>query len=247
LPLLKKIENRKWRQKEMGVCSVEGCNQPLKGRIYCGRHYKQYYDYGKILDINRNQNDPNNITIINGVAWMELYDNYGEICAETTFDEIFIPEISAYKWRYMQKVGYVAKWFDENKIRKEMYLHRAIMYLSGFEISEFQVDHIDRNKLNNVLNNLRLSTPLQNAHNRKKLNTNTSGYIGVWNVEDNWYSAIITNHEREYLGRFNTKEEAAKAYNYAATIQRGEFAVLNEIIILNENGGKLESEHQISL
>ena len=58
---------------------------------------------------------------------------------------------------------------------------------------------------------------------------NTSGYRGVSRRGRRWLSRIIYNRQHFSLGCFNTKEEAALAYNEKAKELFGEFAVLNKI------------------
>lgn len=93
------------------------------------------------------------------------------------------------------------------------------------------VDHIDRDRINNVVENLRWSTSKENMCNRKIGTNNTSGYKGVCfdKSSNNWRASIRVDGRLKYLGRYSTPEEAAKIYNsYAREIQ-GEFAVLNVI------------------
>jgi hypothetical protein len=74
------------------------------------------------------------------------------------------------------------------------------------------VDHIDSNKENNSLNNLRVIT---NRENSSKERTIKSGLpVGVcWDKYRNKYiSQIRINNKRIHLGRFNTPEEASNAY-----------------------------------
>ena len=93
------------------------------------------------------------------------------------------------------------------------------------------VDHKDRNPLNNQKENLRPATKAQNARNFKLPVHNTSGYKGVcFSKHACLYEAKIqVNRRTVYLGRFSTKQEAALAYNEAATKYHGEFACLNVI------------------
>jgi len=95
------------------------------------------------------------------------------------------------------------------------------------------VDHINRNKLDNRKCNLRMVTKSQSQQNKDKYRNNTSGYKGVYFDKNNsvrpWSSCITSNSKYIYLGRFFTKEEAAKAYNVAAKKYHGEFAVYNKI------------------
>ena len=113
-----------------------------------------------------------------------------------------------------------------------MYLHGAIIQLSGQEVPDgYEIDHKDRNPLNCLDDNLRICTPNQNAQNRKKQSNNTSGQKGVrWHKRDKkWNVSITTINGCEFLGNFDTKEDAARAYNIAALKYFGEFAVLNVI------------------
>ncbi len=77
------------------------------------------------------------------------------------------------------------------------------------------IDHIDRNKLNNDLSNLRFCTYSENSRNRDKFKNKSSKYIGVhYNKEKRKYKAcIIINYKSIFLGYFNTEEMAADAYN----------------------------------
>jgi hypothetical protein len=91
------------------------------------------------------------------------------------------------------------------------------------------VDHKDRNGLNNQRENLRLCTNTQNQWNSKTPITNTSGYKGVcWHSDTKKYMASISiNGKRIYLGYYDNPIDAAKAYDKAAILYRGEYARTN--------------------
>lgn len=93
------------------------------------------------------------------------------------------------------------------------------------------VDHKDRNKLNNQRLNLRLCTNQQNLWNCGLRSTNTSGLKGVSYKKKSgkWFASLRVpeagGHKR--IGTFNSKEEAARAYDKCVIDLRGDFAVLN--------------------
>lgn len=69
-----------------------------------------------------------------------------------------------------------------------------------------QIDHIDRNKLNNKIKNLRSVTQQENNFNR----SNVKGY--TWNkIAKKWQAYIMLNKKYIYLGVYNTIEEAILA------------------------------------
>ena len=88
------------------------------------------------------------------------------------------------------------------------------------------VDHIDMNKSNDSINNLRLATRSQNMSNRTKQINNTTGYKGVCfdKARNKYYARIKANDKELFLGRFETAEEAHNAYFKAAKELHGEFA-----------------------
>ncbi len=113
--------------------------------------------------------------------------------------------------------------------KKTITLHRFLLNLTD---SKIKVDHIDGDGLNNQKSNLRIATTQQNNFNRKGESSNISGYKGVVfrSKQKRWLAQIRVNKQYFYLGTYDSKEDAAKAYNKAAIKYHGEFARLNEII-----------------
>lgn len=101
------------------------------------------------------------------------------------------------------------------------------------------IDHKSRDRLDNRKQNLRPATKSQNGGNMKtrSLGTKTSGglktsrYKGVHldKCRGGWRVSGILNRKEHYLGRFDSEEEAARAYNQWATVAFGEFAALNNV------------------
>lgn len=95
------------------------------------------------------------------------------------------------------------------------------------------VDHINRNKLDNRRENLRVCSMYESNRNRGKIlfkrkQSIVSEYKGVWWDKNKWRCAITVNNEKIYIGRFKTEKEAAIAYNKAASFYFGEYACLNQ-------------------
>jgi hypothetical protein len=89
--------------------------------------------------------------------------------------------------------------------------HRIIFLWHHGYLPDY-IDHIDRDRSNNRIENLREVTNKENVQNRNISKKNTSGVTGVYfdKCENMWRACISIEGKRTYIGRFKTLEEATK-------------------------------------
>jgi hypothetical protein len=87
------------------------------------------------------------------------------------------------------------------------------------------VDHIDNNRLNNSIFNLRFATHKENSQNKQIGKNNTSGYKGVsfTKSKNKWRAYIGIDGKLKHLGYFDTIEEAIKVRQLKANEIQGLF------------------------
>lgn len=117
---------------------------------------------------------------------------------------------------------------------KRWYAHRiAWMLHYGTEPSGY-IDHINRDRSDNRISNLRLCTHSENMCNGPRRSNNTSGVKGVSKESHRYYRAkpwrafISVGRKRINIGRFATKDEAAAAVTNARHRYHGEFAMFDD-------------------
>jgi len=129
----------------------------------------------------------------------------------------------------VQKTGgleYVQGHLRGDKIRKTVYLHRILMS----PLPNEQVDHVNRNGLDNRRVNLRSCSASENLRNRIKRRSSASLFKGVDYVkrDKRWRTRVSTG--AELITRYSDTEiEAAKIYNTLAAKHHKQFARLNII------------------
>ena len=91
------------------------------------------------------------------------------------------------------------------------------------------VDHIDGNRQNNCLENLRFATRAENSRNKSKSANTTSVYYGVClhKASNKWNAQIQIEGRRTNLGFFTDEKEAAAVFNKAAAEFYKEFRKIN--------------------
>lgn len=122
-------------------------------------------------------------------------------------------------WRH--KAGYIAIRVDGHE-----YLgHRLAWAMHHGSISEdTQIDHINGDRSDNRICNLRAASHAENCWNSKARKHNKSGIKGVRKRGTKWHVRIRHNHKVYWLGSYNTPEEAKQAHDAAAIKFFGEFA-----------------------
>jgi hypothetical protein len=98
------------------------------------------------------------------------------------------------------------------KTRKYM-AHRVVWAMHNGAWPDGEIDHINHNRQDNRIQNLRVVSRLENCHNLSKRHDNTTGVTGVyWDKNhEKWYAQIRLGSKTKHLGRYHDKSEAIAA------------------------------------
>lgn len=198
------------------------------GMELCGRHYQQIAKHGEVSE--RTIFDPNPIIKYETYAEIVMFDKHQNENARTKINLEDIGLVKKYKW-HLKGNGYpVAHPVEDNCQKCEIRLNRLIM---GVELAptEVYVDHKDRNKLNNLRENLRICNNSQNQMNKKIPENNKLGYkgVGFHEASGKWRARIFKEGKEYYLGIFENKKDAIRARLKAEKELFGEFAYNKEL------------------
>jgi hypothetical protein len=108
--------------------------------------------------------------------------------------------------------------------RKNYRVHRVVFLMHHGYAPPF-IDHINGDKADNRIENLRAANKRENAWNQVVRCSNTSGYKGVsLNRKLNkWCAYLSIDGKRKHLGVFESKDDAAEAVRVAREKHHGEF------------------------
>lgn len=223
----------KWQRKKI-FCSLECSRKASKGRIikgkiqrickYCGKEFEVYPSQIKqgegiycskgcqTLDKKGKPNialrKENKIIKCKDYAYIEIEKK--NKLYKVLIDTADIEKVKLYYW-YIEmshknkRYNVVTNGRLVNGVRQRYTLSRFIMGYNG----KLQIDHINRNTLDNRKCNLRVVSPFENSQNKECPN----GYSGVFFDKNGnkWRAVIRKNNITQYLGSYKTKEEAINA------------------------------------
>ncbi|EQC4020314.1 TPA: HNH endonuclease signature motif containing protein [Enterobacter hormaechei] len=142
---------------------------------------------------------------------------------EFTSDRIFKSWNSTYSGK---KCGSLTNKYLTIRIKNSLfYCHRLAWAIHFGEWPENDIDHINMDKTDNRISNLRMTSRGQNMSNMAATRANTSGFIGVYwaKRECKWVAGITINYKFQHLGYFDDPIKAAHAYNEACINANGEY------------------------
>jgi hypothetical protein len=145
------------------------------------------------------------------------------------------PDTGLFRWklncRGKVKVGSVAgtsngKGYIAIRVNGEKFVAHRLAWALYYnqDPGAIEIDHIDKNKSNNKIINLRLASHKRNGANSGPRKNNKLGVKGVQYENGKFRAGIEKNGKQYYLGCYDTIEEASNVYWAVAEELYGEFA-----------------------
>jgi hypothetical protein len=201
-------------ERVMKLCAAPGCDRKHAAHGYCNMHRQRMLREGHL----------------------ELKSSQVKELNQQTLQQLlhYQADTGIFTWKVKIKgcvnPGDIAGCIDKQGYRvirifnKNRKAHRlAWLYVYGEQPK--LLDHIDRNRSNNAISNLRIATQRENTINRSSLSNNASGFTGVlWHAKAKKWEAMVTvKGQRIYLGLFTDPFEAAQAREQYCQKNLGEF------------------------
>lgn len=154
--------------------------------------------------------------------YLDFIDTYYRYCPITGIVESNSKMNGYRKIGNLDSDGYLRTTVKDNKVLK---LHHICWYLYYGEWPYCQIDHKDRDRTNNRINNLQLSMP----HNQlKNISTQSEYGTGISKKSNGYEVSVRFNGERYYIGLFPTVERA-KIERFYAQEKYGQYEMFSRI------------------
>lgn len=144
---------------------------------------------------------------------------------------VFIRKSSSLKYAAGSVIGTEGKdgYLQGNVLGIKFQLHRLAWFYHYESHPSGCIDHIDGNKQNNRIENLRIADKSQNGANRGPQKNNKSGFKGVYwdNRSQRWVACVKKNKKTIFVKYFKSKLEAAQAYDAEHVAAYGDYAKPN--------------------
>jgi hypothetical protein len=143
------------------------------------------------------------------IKQIPLRNKQKDIIDYTLVSAVHFDELNKFKWN-KTSYGYVQGTINKKKWFMHRYIKNIIM---GIDLTRHNIiDHINNNRLDNTINNLRVVSSAENSRNRTKQKNTKSKYIGVTFDKKRWVVKMIVNETPLYAS-YVEEEHAAHQYN----------------------------------
>lgn len=138
----------------------------------------------------------------------------------------FYRKIKTSNFAKLGKVGHINNHgYEIISVCGRQYLAHRLAWFYVYGVMPSMIDHIDGDRANNKIENLRVCDCSTNAMNSGVKTRNKLGVKGVFASKNGKYVAqICLNYKRIHLGTFQTIDEASDAYVVASKLYHGEFS-----------------------
>ncbi len=173
----------------------------------------------------------NIVNFLDDCVEVQLLGNFGQN-KSFKIDKKDYPLIMDYKW-FLNNQGYPYTFKNESNNqqfgKRGLTLHK-LLFSNTYIEKGYVIDHINRNKLDNRRENLRVITQRENSYNRTKNSNSNNTYKGVKLDKKTFgtYKATVTKDNVKYeIKDIPDEETAAKIYDVMAEELFGEYAGKN--------------------
>jgi len=125
---------------------------------------------------------------------------------DTLLQKVYNIKKNTYRKNILNNYGY----YQVNLNNKTYCIHKLVyqIYNPNEDLEGYDIDHIDRDKLNNKIENLRKATKSDNLSNRIAQKNNTTGYKNISKTVNNKYFFKLQKNKITYTKTFTNLEEA---------------------------------------
>jgi len=185
------------------LCVVEGCNKAATATVYCQMHYRRFRLYGdpnKFINKQRRACEASQITICGNHAEVELTQDKVAL-----IDLVDVERIKEFNWYFSSSTGYAYSAKAGTSMQQ---------FLIGKAPEGYEIDHGNRNKLDNRRDNIKHKTETDNCYNTERSDKKKS--VAFHKASGKYQAYIgLGKYAQIYLGLFLTETEALKAQKKA--------------------------------
>ncbi len=123
----------------------------------------------------------------------------GDVVDNALVDDEMYADVSRFKW-HKTHYGYAKRSSNSpDESDPSLWMHLYVYHKLRGQVTKDHLDHKDRNRLNNQIENLREATTLENNLNRGLSDRNKTGYLGVRRDERNGRYQVVTSHDNHLV------------------------------------------------